>query len=326
MNTGLLTPGNSNTELSTSELAEAGRSKRRRLEGNRHGTNTDSNIGVSGNGAALSPTVVRSPDTTSTGFDLTPSQDICADLRSQIRKSGEIEVRSTYLGHIFTSQENFKHFFYRGEIMARPNQPFEGRLSHPPSTVSVDRFLNQPIERMMTLVEQLKLAAQVVVAVLKFHETPWLQTYWKLDNLSLLLFDGRVTDVSKSLLVGTEFFHFPSTQDSDMHGVEHVPNTRDQPNQDITLQLGIRNLALYSLGVALLQIGQWRRIRADDVVGVRKLAMGIPRLGPKYQALTRKCLDCDFGIGDDLNDQPLQKALYDKVYWELESMAASLDL
>ncbi|KAK8061946.1 hypothetical protein PG994_008312 [Apiospora phragmitis] len=47
-------------------------------------------------------------------------------------------------------------------------------------------------------------------------------------------------------------------------------------------------------------------ISVDDVVAVRKLASKHnARLGPRYQDLTLKCIECDFGQGCDLSSPQL---------------------
>ena len=48
--------------------------------------------------------------------------------------------------------------------------------------------------------------------------------------------------------------------------------------------------------------------------------------GPRYQELTQRVIDCDFGYGKDLKRPQLQEAMYNKVLVELESMIASLDI
>ncbi|KAI1323263.1 hypothetical protein F5Y16DRAFT_384108 [Xylariaceae sp. FL0255] len=89
--------------------------------------------------------------------------------------------------------------------------------------------------------------------------------------------------------------------------------------EEALLNHGIRNLSLYCLGVALLQIGRWNAtLNLDDVVTVRKLAAVNNRLGPRFQMLTQKCIECDFGHGFDLGNTQLQGAIYSSVICELE--------
>lgn len=92
-------------------------------------------------------------------------------------------------------------------------------------------------------------------------------------------------------------------------------------------QYGVRNLTLWSLGTALLEIGRWSRLEnLDDVPSVRRAAVEVLDLGPKYRDLTKKCLECDFGYGDDLAKPRLQQAVYENLVCELTDMVRSLEV
>lgn len=91
------------------------------------------------------------------------------------------------------------------------------------------------------------------------------------------------------------------------------------------LSCGIRNLPLYSLGVAMLQIGLWQHVDSGDVVQVRQLMDDGSPLGERYQRIASKCLWCDFGSGKDLADRDLQSAIYRDVVCELQSILDTLD-
>ncbi|PYI05902.1 hypothetical protein BO78DRAFT_446785 [Aspergillus sclerotiicarbonarius CBS 121057] len=112
----------------------------------------------------------------------------------------------------------------------------------------------------------------------------------------------------------------------DMMEVESTDRHEMSFNLNVQLLHGIRSLPLYSLGVALLQIGRWRRLDAQDVVSVRKLADGSSRPGARYKRLTQKCLGCDFGLGVNLTEPLLQHAVQDTIIGELTDMIASLDI
>ena len=104
------------------------------------------------------------------------------------------------------------------------------------------------------------------------------------------------------------------------------PANLAQSFEEAQYKHGVRNITLYSLGAALLAIGRWERIDHNDIEGVRRLASRPCYLGPVYQELTQKVLDCDFGYGKDLKKPRLQEAIYEMVVLELESMIASLDI
>ncbi|KAM7208553.1 hypothetical protein V8F20_001234 [Naviculisporaceae sp. PSN 640] len=47
---------------------------------------------------------------------------------------------------------------------------------------------------------------------------------------------------------------------------------------------------------------------------------------PRFYDTVRKCLQCDFNYGFDLNGPHLQKAVYEKLVTPLEGMIASMSL
>ena len=49
-------------------------------------------------------------------------------------------------------------------------------------------------------------------------------------------------------------------------------------------------------------------------------------LGPRYQRIVQKCLQCNFGFGNDLETTNLQSAVYRGVVSELETMIDSLSI
>lgn len=250
-----------------------------------------------------------------TTFDLRTSKDICSEL-----------VRHTNvscIGHIDTScQETFRHSFYPCGLSMPRN------LMGPGNLMPMDEILSHSIDRNLTVVEQLRLARTLVAAVLKFHSTPWLGEYWRIQDLSFL----READLSgclKTLHVGVEAVpqqHLREQLEVGMDGVEISSTTSCQSIKEAQRTFGIRNLTLHSLGVVLLQIGCWSRIAAEDVELVRRMSEQNTRLGSKHMDLTQKCLECDFGYGKDLNKPQLQKAIYDNLVCELETIIVSLDM
>ncbi|KAI9146995.1 Short chain dehydrogenase virK [Paramyrothecium foliicola] len=177
-----------------------------------------------------------------------------------------------------------------------------------------------------SLIQELKESNQEIkrlrktASVLQFHSTPWLQPYWKLQDISYFSTDEGLAASLDTLHISSELSKRqqkqPQRQDIIM---------LDNPNEILTAQhaCGIRNLTMHSLGVALLQIGQWSAIDLDNVVEVRKIADFTnqnSRLGPRYQSITQQCLDCDFGFGKDLSQPELQAAIYKDVVCELESL------
>ncbi|ETS86365.1 hypothetical protein PFICI_00193 [Pestalotiopsis fici W106-1] len=200
---------------------------------------------------------------------------------------------------------------------------------------SLDGIFRLPVERTLSVPEQVRLALKLVQGVLQFHSTPWLQPYWRLQDLSFFPTDAGLADSLNTLHISAELsgeqrraqaFH---DQKQELCCDAIMTNSDgDGEILDAQIACGIRNMTMHSLGVALLQIGQWTVLQPDDVVEVRKiadLADRGSRLGPRYQKITQQCLDCDFGFGKDLREPQLQAAIYRDVVCELESLVSTLE-
>jgi hypothetical protein len=189
----------------------------------------------------------------------------------------------------------------------------------------LDKIFQLPVERSISVPEQVRIALRLVKGVLQFHSTPWLQPYWRLQDISYFSTDEGLAASLDTLHISTELSK-QQQQQQKQQDIVMLENTNDMDTAQ--LACGIRNLTMHSLGVALLQVGQWSTINQDDVVEVRKiadLAERDSRLGPRYQAITRQCLDCDFGFGKDLSQPELQAAIYKDVVCELESLICTLE-
>ncbi|KAJ3579279.1 hypothetical protein NPX13_g1293 [Xylaria arbuscula] len=187
------------------------------------------------------------------------------------------------------------------------------------------KILERALDADLGVTQQLRLVLQLVKGHLQLHWTPWWRQYWSLSDLSYFADSSNLgtTDLGDclgTLHIGTRLdfdtLHFDA---SAFHLEPHV--------ETALLTHGIRNLSLYCLGIALLQIGRWDPLvnATDDVVAVRRLAARNSRLGPRYQNLTQKCIDCDFGEGSDLGNPQLQGTIYESVVCELESLIGVLE-
>lgn len=188
----------------------------------------------------------------------------------------------------------------------------------------MNSIFKYPVERSISIVQQVRLALNLVQGVLKLHSTPWLRPYWRLQDLSYFEAAEGLAGSLSTLHIGTELS--PDQQQCDALMADTATTGDDA--LDAQLACGIRNLTMHSLGVALLQIGQWDPLRPDDIVEVRKVAEVAERgsrLGPRYQKITQQCLDCDFGFGKDLGQLELQNAIYRDVVCELEALICALE-
>lgn len=264
--------------------------------------------------------------------DLLQVGNICSSFKPQSMNGRNMAPCSANcIGYIDTSSSDaYRHSFYQG-LGDRYEQDAPW-IANTRNVVSMDEILCRPAENSLSIVDQLKLARNLVAAVLKFHATPWLNQYFCLRNLSFFWRGKELPRCLETLHVDFEFCHRPSLQlEPSMADVDPMREDNLASLLEVTenakLQYGVRNLALWSLGMLLLQVGRWSTLDApDDVLSVRKLSSETCALGPRYRELTNKCLGCDFGYGDDLSKPRLQQAVYEGVMCELNNMIGSLDI
>lgn len=102
--------------------------------------------------------------------------------------------------------------------------------------------------------------------------------------------------------------------------------------EDTQFHYGINNVVLFSLGIALLELGYQNSLESmaagtqDPIATARKLAASDHPLGLRYQQIVLQCLQCNFGMGTDLDKIELQSAVYGDVICQLEEMINSLSL
>lgn len=244
--------------------------------------------------------------------DLRSVQNVCTVL---MRKSFEYREPQcpVYLDGV--ANETFRHTFIESPTVNISSD----------SSIKMSDILNQPVETSVNLVDQLKLARDIVMAVLKFHSTPWLREHSTLFNLSFFRSsDGDVASCLQTAHLGLDFVQCSPDADT---STQMADICNDEAVETAQLTHGVRNLTLWSLGAVLLQIGTWSTIEhLDDVAKIRRLAQRVPMLGKRYRDLTKQCLECDFAFGDDLSKPRLQQAVYENVVCGLSDMIRSLDI
>ncbi|KAI1439705.1 hypothetical protein F5Y02DRAFT_405043 [Annulohypoxylon stygium] len=86
-------------------------------------------------------------------------------------------------------------------------------------------------------------------------------------------------------------------------------------------EYGIRNLTLYLLGVALLQIGLWKEVAWENHEEVCSEVDNLS-LGKAYNDGVKKLIYCDFGLAKaDFSDPELQSAIFYGLVRDLEHSA-----
>jgi hypothetical protein len=247
-------------------------------------------------------------------IDLRRSPNVCGTLL------GLAEPTSTPECFIDTPDSIRHALAVRGTVYGAVSESGSRRTATP-----LLNILRRGLDADLGVTQQLRLVLQLAKGHLQLHWTPWWRQYWSLSDLSYFtdssaLGTADLGDCLETIHIGTrlefETLHFDA---SAFHLTPEV--------ETALLTHGIRNLSLYRLGIALLQIGRWDPLvdATEDVVVVRRLAARNNRLGPRYQALTQKCIECDFGEGSDLGNSQLQGAIYESVICELESLIEVLE-
>ncbi|CAF3488280.1 unnamed protein product [Fusarium graminearum] len=224
--------------------------------------------------------------------------------------------------------KTFRHHIYANPSLTnRPKITSNTSTGAYPTLVPMSEVLNQPAENSISIIDQLRIAREIVTAVLKLHSSPWLNKYFNLYDLMLYETDGVLTTSLKTVHVASEFTHTILDGQHVTNANLPSPPEADDILEEAKLLYGVRNLTLWSLGTILLQIGRWSTLQcSEDVVAIRKLSSQVTSLGPRYRDLTRKCLNCDFGYGDDLTKPRLQQAVYEGLVYELSEKISNLDV
>lgn len=201
----------------------------------------------------------------------------------------------------------------------------------------------------MTLVDQLRIAQKIAMAVLQFRSTPWLKEQWELEHLGLFQTStGSTESALRTLHLSADFPRLKKDTEKGKERVEDDQIVQDDAS-DLEMQqgpsdslvnaldhdallYGVENVTLCSLGIALLQIGHRKPLESlrqprdpNNVYTARRLAKhGTAPLGPKYKAIVQKCLGCDFRSGSDLEKTELQSAVYTDVICGLEDIIRGL--
>jgi hypothetical protein len=261
--------------------------------------------------------------TPATGIDLCKAKNICDCLRQNY----EARLNTTSqlcLGYL-ESPRMYKHHFYIRDITLRPN------LSGAATAVitSVRDALKEEVYDVLEVVDRVKIAHKLALATLQYNETPWLRNRWRLEDLRYL---GTASSFNVTAL---DTLHFTS-QISQSNNTNCQMEDIQRPKTAVVdeVRYGINNTPLFFLGIALLEIAYWKPIEEkmtitdenNQVFAARRLMLdrGAP-LGPEYQKIAQKCLECNFGFGNKLSNKSLQSAVYNDVVCQLDEMINRLE-
>lgn len=162
----------------------------------------------------------------------------------------------------------------------------------------------------ITLYFQLEIALRVATAALQFHSTPWLRDTWDMSDLYMLesMLPHDLSDIRMYLQAELPVMGAPAETAGNQPGMnQNQPEPERAKSFSLADYHGIKNMILFSLGVALIEIGHWRTLIGmkidSDPEGIptaRRLARRPIPLGGIYQEIVQRCLQCNFGYGTDL--------------------------
>jgi hypothetical protein len=255
---------------------------------------------------------------------------------------------NTCVGYI---QEVGLHRFYLPPLGRRPSEQ-QKSLADIITWISEDE-LSRDLPR--TAVAHI--ASSLAVAVLQYHSTPWLPDSWHSSQVRFFGVDEISEDTdgisSMTPYLRVEFSKPDKGKDRPMTAMAtSIPFTTTSANHTSSVNSGhalvpasivlARNELLFRFGVVLLELGYcqlWPQLRQrvlkalppqknTDYHAAEKLAQ-TPflrnRMGPKFMTIVRKCLGCDFGLGEnDLADEQLQGMFLVEVVKELQGIEKGL--
>ena len=174
------------------------------------------------------------------------------------------------------------------------------------------------------LYERIRLAKRLAIAVLQYHDTPWLRISWRSQDV---YFFG-IPEEEPMINISTLTPHL-NVKVEGPHG--QLSRAEDLPNRSF-----VRNSLLFSLGIVLLEIAHFSGLEnlqqpsdleknqenqyTEFFVARRLAKQAATHMGHKYHSIVERLIECDFGCGSDLNDKKLQIAFYNEVIRPLDRL------
>ncbi|SPO07741.1 uncharacterized protein DNG_10436 [Cephalotrichum gorgonifer] len=207
---------------------------------------------------------------------------------------------------------------------------FEGSPEHVDAELTgqstpLFNLLSLPVYQVVSDRHRLTIALTLVRALLKFHST---KCWPRRCLLSEVKFYSTSDDHDIDLAKCLDTLHIsadidpqpPGDGDVEMENGSKVPSSVEKDRIDWEAH-GIQNPLLYSLGVALLQIGLWKQVKWDDLGRVRRKTANLSYLGESYHRMTRKLISGNMGSGEsNLVNPKLQEVVMREVVSGLQQL------
>jgi hypothetical protein len=275
---------------------------------------------------AISQTVVHQ---TTSEINLCQTKNICHYLKQNLQLCGE-SLTKHCVGYL-ESPHMYRHNFtlQKRALSAKKGQENGSNPTGETTVISILDLMGQSVDDTLTVDNQLRLAHKITLAILQFNSTPWLAQRWRFKDLSYFGNSDMFDEESlKTLHLSSKISPVKLPDTAAMEGIEEIVGAFSEEEY-----FGINNTTLFFLGVALLEVAHWKPLESlsnpqdpNAILTERRLASKPSPLGPRYQEVVRKCLQCNFGFGTDLSKKELQTAVYGDVVCSLEKMLKALSI
>ncbi|KAJ5792726.1 uncharacterized protein N7503_008704 [Penicillium pulvis] len=283
---------------------------------------------------ASSSTTTNNASPSDSMIDLKMIENICCHFQVL-----EPTCSSTCVGYI---QDVGLHLFYLPPPERRP-------LEQQKSLADIIAWTSKDeLSRDLPRTAVAHIASCLAVAVLQYHSTPWLPDNWQSTQVHFSKFEEH-SDNTDEISSTTPYFRVEFKKPDEGRFVTAMaasatPATSNSTaNAPVNTSIALaRNELLFCFGIVLLELGYcqlWPQLRQrvlatlppqrnTDYHAAEKLAQ-TPllrnRMGPRFIKIVRKCLGCDFGLGEnDLANEQLQGVFLVDVVRELQGIERGL--
>ncbi|RYP05759.1 hypothetical protein DL764_003576 [Monosporascus ibericus] len=206
----------------------------------------------------------------------------------------------------------------------------------------------EPVLRSLPRPLLVELAGDVAKGLMNFYSTPWL-TQANLGH------NVRYINLAAAAMTTTAVDSFSAASSQQLEGPYFMMRVNDNSSAGQTAGkmsptnagetvreiefIGARNKLLFNYGILLLEIGfgrPWHELKQtvtrtakeglSDYRAAEKLAQLLVRqMGLAYPKIIKKCLGCDFGLGEtDLDNEDLQRRFVDDVVLGLQRLRENM--
>ncbi len=244
-------------------------------------------------------------------------RNLCDHLQ---RCLGQTPPEDVCLG-ILENVNSCKNHVYPPPSAIRSRWPYATSLGNIVSSTALQQSMSR-----IPLLERLRLARTLAIAVLQYHATPWLRMSWRKEDVHFLGLD-----------MNPKKYNILSLSTPCLNVKIKGPNETVSRASTFPLDNPVRNPLTFSLGVLLLEIAYSASLeslqrnndnpaRPNDssylefYLARRLSKSGCTGMGTVYDKIVEKLVECDFGCGTDLTNVDLQAAIHDHVICPLEEM------